>query len=104
MLEGLVNKNPDYLARWLQLAALLLETGQLQQALGTMKSFPTLHPRYREGHRVFNQITPEMFKSRPKQFYLFIHRQTVPKNRSIEKHSHLHRQGILDHVNSYIHS
>ena len=55
-LQNLVNNNPDYLPGWLQLATLLIETGQLQQALVTIKEFTTLHPRYQEGHRVLTQL------------------------------------------------
>ena len=47
-LQNLVKKNPDFIAGWLQLATLLIETGQLKQALGTMKEFTTLHPRYQD--------------------------------------------------------
>ena len=47
-LQNLVKKNPDFIAGWLQLATLLIETGQSQQALGTIKKFTTLHPRLSE--------------------------------------------------------
>ena len=55
-LQTLVNKNPDYLAGWLRLAALLIETGQLPQALATMKEITTLHPGYEDGHRALRQL------------------------------------------------
>ncbi|HBP90597.1 MAG TPA: hypothetical protein DD706_23250, partial [Nitrospiraceae bacterium] len=55
-LQILVNKNPDYLAGWLRLAALLIETGQLPQALVTMKEITALHPDYQEGHRMLKQL------------------------------------------------
>ena len=61
-LQTLVNKNPDYVAGWLRLATLLIETGQLQQALVTMKEFTTLHPRYQEGHRVLKQLLKKCSK------------------------------------------
>jgi tetratricopeptide (TPR) repeat protein len=55
-LRILVNKNPDFIAGWLQLATLLIETGQLKQALGTLKKLTTLHPRYREGQITFQNL------------------------------------------------
>ena len=55
-LQILVRKIPDYLEGWLRLAALLIETGQLPQAVATMKEITILHPRYEEGHRVLRQL------------------------------------------------
>jgi SAM-dependent methyltransferase len=55
-LQYLVNKNPAYLEGWLRLAALLIETGQLPQAIVTMKEITTHHPEYKEGHRSLTQL------------------------------------------------
>ena len=55
-LESLVHRNPAHLSGWLRLAALLLETGQVQQALSTMKELTTLHPRYHEGQATFQNL------------------------------------------------
>lgn len=55
-LQALVKNSPDYIAGWLQLATLLLETGQLHIALGTMHEFTTRHPHYHEGRRVLKQL------------------------------------------------
>ena len=55
-LQNLVKKNPDFIAEWLQLATLLIETGQSQQALGTLKKLTTLHPSYREGLKTFQNL------------------------------------------------
>jgi cytochrome c-type biogenesis protein CcmH/NrfG len=62
-LQTLANKNPDYVAGWLRLATLLIETEQLQQALVAMKEFTTLHPQYQVGHRVFKQLLKKCPKS-----------------------------------------
>jgi SAM-dependent methyltransferase len=55
-LQSLVNRNPAHLSGWLRLAALLLETGQVQQALSTMKELTALHPRYQEGQATFQKL------------------------------------------------
>lgn len=55
-LQNLVNKNPANLEGRLQLAALLIETGQLPKAFVTMKEIITLHPGYKEGHRTLRQL------------------------------------------------
>jgi ubiquinone/menaquinone biosynthesis C-methylase UbiE len=55
-LQSLVHRNPEHLSGWLRLAALLLETGQVQQALSTMKELTTLHPRYQEGQATFKKL------------------------------------------------
>jgi predicted Zn-dependent protease len=55
-LQELVKSSPDYVAGWLQLAALLVETGQLHKALATMHEFTIRHPQYHKGHRAFKQL------------------------------------------------
>ncbi len=55
-LQTLVNKNHANLERRLQLAALLLETGQLPEAFVTMKEIIRHHPEYEEGHRMLKQL------------------------------------------------
>jgi protein involved in temperature-dependent protein secretion len=55
-LQNLVNNNPDYLPGWLQLATLLIETGQFQKALYTLKDLTTLHPWYQEGQITFQNM------------------------------------------------
>ncbi len=55
-LQSLVHRNPAHLSGWLRLAALLLETGQVQQALSTMKKLTALHPRYHEGQATFQKL------------------------------------------------
>ena len=52
----LINKNPTTLEGRLRLAALLIEAGQLPQALDTMKEIVTIHPGYEEGHRTLGQL------------------------------------------------
>jgi len=56
VLQGLVKKNSGYVAGWLHLATLFIETGQLQQALSTLKELTTLHPWYREGQITFQNL------------------------------------------------
>jgi SAM-dependent methyltransferase len=55
-LQSLVHRNPEHLSGWLRLAAILLETGQVQQALSTMKELTALHPRYHEGQATFQKL------------------------------------------------
>ena len=55
-LQSLVHRNPGHLSGWLRLAALFLETGQVQQALTTMKELTALHPRYQEGQATFQKL------------------------------------------------
>lgn len=55
-LQTLINKNPANLEGRLQLTALLVETGQLPQALVTMHEIITLHPEYEEGPRTLRQL------------------------------------------------
>lgn len=49
-LQDLVDHNPQYLSGWLQLATLLVETGQIDRALATLRALTTLHPRYQKAH------------------------------------------------------
>ncbi|WNM58855.1 methyltransferase domain-containing protein [Candidatus Nitrospira allomarina] len=55
-LQTMINKNPATLEGRLRLAALLIETGQLPQALVTIKEIITIHPGYKEGHRTLRQL------------------------------------------------
>ncbi len=55
-LQFLVHRNPEHLAGWLQLTALLLENGQIQQAITTMQELTALHPRYEEGHATLQRL------------------------------------------------
>lgn len=55
-LQSLVQRNPEHLSGWLRLAALLLEHGQVHQALTTMQKLTALHPRYQEGHAALQQL------------------------------------------------
>ena len=55
-LQSLVHRNPGHLSGWLRLAALFLETGQVQQALSTMKELTALHPRYQEGQAILQKL------------------------------------------------
>jgi SAM-dependent methyltransferase len=55
-LQSLVHRNPGHLSGWLRLAALLLETGQVQQAVATMKELTALHPRYQEGQATLQKL------------------------------------------------
>ena len=55
-LESLVHHNPTHLSGWLRLAALLLENGQIQQAVTTIQKLTTLHPRYQEGHTILERL------------------------------------------------
>jgi len=64
-LQALVKKNPDYVAGWLRLATVLIETGQLEQALDTLKDLTTLHPCYREGQIIFQNLLKKCANPRP---------------------------------------
>ena len=55
-LESLVHRNPKQLSGWLRLAALLLENGQVQQAVTTIQQLTTLHPSYQEGHAILERL------------------------------------------------
>lgn len=55
-LQSLVHRNPKHLPGWLRLAALLLENGQVQQALHTLQELTALHPQYQEGHATFQKL------------------------------------------------
>ncbi len=55
-LQDLVQRNPKHLSGWLRLAALLLEDGQVQQAVTTLQELTTLHPRYQEGKATLQQL------------------------------------------------
>ncbi|HSF07771.1 MAG TPA: methyltransferase domain-containing protein, partial [Nitrospirales bacterium] len=66
-LQTLINKNPATLEGRLRLAALLIETGQLPQALVTMKEIITLHPGYQEGHRTLRQLLEKRPNLHPSQ-------------------------------------
>ncbi len=66
-LQTLINKNPATLEGRLRLAALLIETGQLPQALVTMKEIITLHPGYQEGHRTLRQLLEKCPNLHPSQ-------------------------------------
>lgn len=55
-LQNLVQRNPKHLSGWLRLAALLLEDGQVQQAVTTLQELNALHPRYQEGKATLQQL------------------------------------------------
>ena len=55
-LQSLVQRNPKHLSGWLRLTALLLEHGQVQQALSTLRELTTLHPRYQEGQAMLDRL------------------------------------------------
>ncbi len=55
-LQDLVQRNPKHLSGWLRLAALLLEDGQVQQAVTTLEELTALHPRYQEGKVTLQQL------------------------------------------------
>ena len=55
-LQTLVQRNPKHLSGWLRLTALLLEQGQINQALNTLQELTTLHPRYQEGQATLNRL------------------------------------------------
>ncbi len=55
-LQDLVQRNPKHLSGWLRLAALLLEDGQIQQAVTTLQELTALHPRYQEGKVTLQQL------------------------------------------------
>ncbi len=55
-LQSLVQRNPAYLAGWLKLSALLLETGRIQQAISTMQQLTVAHPDYQEGQETLQQL------------------------------------------------
>ncbi len=63
-LQSLVKRNPEHLTGWLRLAALLLETGQLQQALTTMRELTALHPQYQEGHAILQRLLEKYGKDK----------------------------------------
>lgn len=62
-LQAVVQHNPHHLSGWLHLANLLVETGQLQQALTTLQELTTLHPRYKDAHRTFQQLQKKVSTS-----------------------------------------
>ena len=55
-LQFLVQRNPQYLPGWLHLAALLLETGQVDKAVTTIQELTVLHPRYQGGQAVLERL------------------------------------------------
>ena len=55
-LQDLVQRNPKHLSGWLRLAALLIEDGQVQQAVTTMQELTAIHPRYHEGKATLQQL------------------------------------------------
>ena len=55
-LQFLVHRTPEHLSGWLRLAALLLETGQVEQAVTTLQELSSLHPRYQEGQLTLQQL------------------------------------------------
>lgn len=55
-LQTLLKKNPDYIAEWLKLAAVFIETTQLQQTLGALKWLTNIHHRYQEGQITFQNL------------------------------------------------
>ncbi len=55
-LQFLVHRNPEHLSGWLQLTALLLENGQVHQAVTTMQELTATHPRYQEGQATLQQL------------------------------------------------
>ena len=56
-LQSLLQRNPEHLSGWLRLASLLLETGQVQQAVTALQALTTLHPQYQEGHKTLQQLS-----------------------------------------------
>ena len=63
----LINKNPTTLEGRLRLIALLIETGQLPQALVTLKEIIALYPGYKEGHRTLRQLLEQCPNLHPSQ-------------------------------------
>ncbi len=55
-LQDLVYRNPKHLSGWLRLAALLLESGQVEKAVDTLQELTALHPRYQEGKATLQQL------------------------------------------------
>ena len=74
-LQSVVRHNPHHLSGWLHLANLLMETGQIEQALTTLQELTVLHPRYKEGHHTLHQL----------QTKLQISLEEQPRFRSLEK-------------------
>jgi len=64
-LQFLVRRNPGLLSGWLRLAALLLETGQVQHAVTTLQELTTLHPRYQEGQKALQQLLTKCKREGP---------------------------------------
>lgn len=64
-LQFLVRRNPGLLSGWLRLAALLLETGQVQHAVTTLQELTTLHPRYQEGQKGLQQLLTKCKREGP---------------------------------------
>lgn len=56
-LQALVQRNPEHLSGWLRLASLLLETGQVQQAVTALQTLTTFHPQYQEGQKTLQQLS-----------------------------------------------
>ena len=55
-LQSLVHRNPKHLSGWLQLAALLLEEGKIQEAVSTIQELTILHPRYQEAQTTLQHL------------------------------------------------
>ncbi len=64
-LQDLVQRNPKHLSGWLRLAALLLEDGQVQQAVTTLQELNTLHPSYQEGKVTLQQLLAKRQQADP---------------------------------------
>jgi predicted Zn-dependent protease len=88
-LQSLVQRNPAHLSGWLRLAALLLETGQVQQALSTMKELTALHPRYQEGQVTFQKLLKQN---------AHLHSHPVPSTKNHKCADSAHKQKKLNPV------
>ena len=75
--QTLLKQNPDYLPGWLQLSTVFIETGQLPQALATLKDLTTLHPTYREGQITFQRLLKKCASLG------FTHSKPLPTNEKI---------------------
>jgi len=87
ILQALVKKNPDYVAGWLELAAVFMETGQLQEALGTLKELTILHPRYKEGQITFQNLLKKCARERSAFFTPFPTKSQPSKDERIKNTS-----------------
>lgn len=55
-LQNLVEHNPRYLSGWLHLTALLVETGQIPQALSTLNEISARYPQYENARETFHHL------------------------------------------------